>query len=54
MTIKLPKTIGMLVLAVWLVLSGVLELLNINFPARGILLALLAIAAGVLIFLGYR
>ncbi len=54
MTIKLPKNIGMLLLAVWLILTGVLELLNITFPARDILLELLAIAAGVLLFLGYR
>ncbi len=54
MTIKLPKNIGMLLLAVWLVLTGVLGLFNINFPGREVLLGLLAITAGVLIFLGYR
>ncbi len=54
MTVKLPKNIGMLLLAVWLILTGVLGLFSISFPARDILLELLAIAAGVLIFLGYR
>ncbi len=54
MTVKLPKNLGMLLLAVWLVLTGVLGLFNINFPGREVLLGLLAIAAGVLIFLGYR
>lgn len=54
MTVKLPKNLGMLLLAVWLVLTGLLELLSITFPARNILLDLLAIAAGILIFLGSR
>ncbi len=54
MTVKLPKNLGLLLLAIWLVLTGALELLNIHFPARDILLELLAIAAGILIFLGSR
>jgi hypothetical protein len=54
MTIKLPKNIGILLLAVWLVLAGVLGLFHITFPGREILLQLLAIAAGIFLFLGYR
>ena len=42
---------GFTLLAIWLILEGVLSLLPIGFPAVGILLALLAIAAGVLILL---
>src|SRR5712664_2023476 len=43
---------GMLVLAVWLILSGALPLLNISFNHRETMLYLLAIAAGVLLLLG--
>ncbi len=49
---KLPKNLGTILLAVWLVLFGLLTapLLNVNFAYRGDLLALLAIAAGVCLF----
>ena len=52
---KLPKNLGMLLLAIWLILWGVLTLsfLNISFNHSGDLLALLAIVAGVLL-LRYR
>lgn len=52
---KLPKNLGMLLLAIWLILFGLLTapFLNINFNHSGDLLALLAIVAGVLL-LKYR
>lgn len=50
---KLPKNLGMTLLATWLVLFGLLSasFLQIRFSGSGDLLALLAIAAGVLLFL---
>ena len=50
---KLPKNLGMLLLAVWLILFGLLSapFLKINFAYSGDLLAVLAISAGVLILL---
>ena len=50
---KLPKNLGMIVLAVWLILFGLLTapFLKVNFAYSGDVLALLAIAAGVLILL---
>jgi hypothetical protein len=50
---KLPKNLGMLLLAVWLILYGVLTapFLGISFAYGGHLLALLAIVAGVLLIL---
>jgi hypothetical protein len=54
MTIRLPKNLGLILLALWLILTGALELLNIRFPARDTLLQLLAIAAGVLLLLRSR
>jgi hypothetical protein len=38
-------------LAVWLIASGVLPLLSIHVPASGVILAVLAVAAGVLLLL---
>jgi hypothetical protein len=49
---KLTKNIGMLLLALWLVLTGLVPLLNLNFSGLGTVLAILAIAAGVLIAVG--
>ncbi len=43
------KNWGFLVLAIWLILTGVLPLLRISFPGEGTLLELLAIVAGILI-----
>jgi hypothetical protein len=50
---KLPKNFGIILLAVWLILFGVLTapLLKISFAYSGDLLALLAIAAGVMLLL---
>ena len=44
------KNMGMLLLAVYLILSGLTALLGFAIP--GILMAILAIAAGVLILMG--
>jgi hypothetical protein len=41
----------MTLLAAWLILSGLLPLVRIDIPQAGTVLALLAIAAGVLILL---
>jgi hypothetical protein len=44
---KLASNAGMLLLGIWLVLTGALPLLNINVDAR--LLGILAVAAGAMI-----
>lgn len=49
---KLTSNLGMLLLAVWLVLTGLIPLLNISFSGLGIGMAVLAIAAGVLVAVG--
>ncbi|HXM83009.1 MAG TPA: hypothetical protein VN929_13900 [Burkholderiales bacterium] len=49
---KLTRNIGMLLLALWLILTGVVPLLNLSFSGLGTLMAILAIAAGVLIIVG--
>jgi hypothetical protein len=42
----------MLLLGIWLILSGLIPLLHLSFSALGMLMAILAVAAGVLMLLG--
>lgn len=49
---KLSKNLGMLLLGVWLILTGLMQVVSIPVPGIGIILAILAVAAGVLILLG--
>jgi hypothetical protein len=49
---KLTRNIGMLLLAVWLILTGVIPLINLSFAGLGTVMAGLAIASGVLIIVG--
>jgi hypothetical protein len=50
---KVPKNLGMLLLAIWLILFGLLSapFLKVSFAYSGDLLAVLAIVAGVLLLL---
>jgi hypothetical protein len=50
---KMPKNLGMILLAVWLIVFGVLSapFLKFSFAYSGDLVALLAIAAGILLLL---
>ena len=50
--VRLPKNLGMVLLAIWLIVTGLLSVVSIPIPAIGTILAMLAIAAGVLILLG--
>jgi hypothetical protein len=45
------KSWGIVLLAIWLILNGLIDLLKINFPASGVILALLALAAGILLLI---
>ena len=46
---KLTKNLGMILLAIWLIATGLIQLMGFFFAGLGILMAILAIAAGVLI-----
>jgi hypothetical protein len=50
---KMPKNLGMLLLAIWLILFGLVSapFLSVSFTHSGDLLAILAIATGVLLLL---
>ena len=47
---NITKNLGMLLLAIYLILVGITTLLHFAFP--GIVMALLALAAGILILIG--
>jgi hypothetical protein len=47
----IPKHLGRFLLAAWLVLTGLIRLIDFSFKGLGTVMALLAIAAGVLIVL---
>ena len=49
---KVIRNLGMLLLAAWLILTGLIPLLNLSFSGLGTLMAILAIASGVLIVVG--
>ena len=46
------KNLGMLLLGIWLILTGLLPFVHITFANIGSILAVLAVAAGSLILLG--
>ena len=52
MKLKFNRNWGMLLLAAWLILVGLIPLLSIHVSENGTFMNLLAIAAGVLIILG--
>lgn len=52
MNLNLTKSLGMLLLGIWLVVTGLLTVLSVGNPVVHVLLALLGIAAGVFIVLG--
>jgi hypothetical protein len=46
------QNLGMILLGVWLIASGLIKVLSISIPLMGTILAVLAIVAGGLILLG--
>jgi hypothetical protein len=51
---KLLKNLGLILLAIWLVIRGLFSLIDASFPGLGLVLDILAIAAGFLILFGLR
>jgi hypothetical protein len=52
MWLNVTKSLGMLLLGIWLIVTGLLTVLSVGNPIVHVLLALLAIAAGIFIVLG--
>ena len=46
------RDIGRILLAVWLILTGLLPFLGNPLPSQGLIMAILAVAAGVLLLIG--
>ena len=51
-TMKSTRNLSMILLGIWLILIGIIAVISIPLPFLNIIVALLAIAAGVLILLG--
>lgn len=49
---RLNERLGFILLAIWLILIGLRDLIGLSFNGFNIILAILAIAAGILILLG--
>ena len=50
--VKVTRNIGMLLLAIWLILAGLMALDGFSFPSSTQVMAVLALAAGIAILLG--
>jgi hypothetical protein len=48
----LTKNLGMLLLSIWLILNGLISLLGFGFRGLSEIMAILAIAAGILLLRG--
>ena len=46
------RNIGMLLLGIWLILTGILPFLKLGFQGLGMIMAVLAVLAGILIIAG--
>lgn len=49
---KVTKNLGMLLLGIWLIATGLIPLINLGFRGLGVAMAGLAIVAGALIVVG--
>jgi hypothetical protein len=49
---RLPANLGITLLAIWLIATGLMTLLSVSFANAGLILAVLALAAGILLLLG--
>jgi hypothetical protein len=47
----ITRNIGMLLLAIWLILWGLIEVLSLSFSGLWLIMGVLAIAAGIFILL---
>jgi hypothetical protein len=49
---KMSKVIGVILLAIWLILTGLIAALGLSLPGLGIVMGVLAVAAGAGLFVG--
>jgi hypothetical protein len=51
-SMRITHSIGMLLLAIWLILYGLIALFSLSFSGLGLIMGLLALAAGIFVLLG--
>lgn len=49
---RMVKNVGLVLLAVWLILNGLIPLLHLSFSGLGVVMACLSLVAGILIVVG--
>jgi len=49
---KLTSNLGMILLGIWLIMTGLIPLLHLNFEGLGLIMSILAVVSGALILLG--
>jgi hypothetical protein len=49
---RLTKNLGMILLGIWLIMTGLIPLLHLSFEGLPLIMAVTAILTGVLILLG--
>ena len=52
--VRSPGEVGLLLLGIWLIITGLVALLGITLPGLGLVLNILALVAGLLLMLGWR
>ena len=50
--LKLTKNLGMVLLGIWLIVTGLIPLLHFNFQGLSVVMAIFAIVTGVVILFG--
>jgi hypothetical protein len=50
--LRLPKNLGMILLGIWLIMTGLIPLLRFNFQGLSVVMAILAVVTGLLILFG--
>ncbi len=48
---KFKRRLGILLLAIWLILEGLSSLFSVSFSGMGVIMGILALAAGILILI---
>ncbi len=49
---RLTKSLGMILLSIWLIMTGLIPLLHFNFEGLSLIMAILAIVSGAFIIFG--
>ena len=50
--LRLPKNLGMILLGLWLIMTGLIPLLRFNFQGLPVVMAIFAVVTGGVILLG--